>query len=345
MGARPTGARGTSHLAIPSKGLMGRIIGRACAWLGALLAFLVLCGIAFQWVHSLTAGEIAFPGKLADVGGYRLHLLCEGTVGPTVLMEAGLPGSSLTWTSVTAKISEAARVCTYDRAGYAWSEASADPRTAKNIVADLRLLLEGAGIDPPYILVGHSFGGLVMQVLAGLYPNDIAGMVLVDSSHADLAHQSIRLERIQTISQLVGTLAPTGAPRLLIPLPRGDQASRKKSVRKLEGHLMTTTKSLRTAAAEMAALPESLGQAAAHRPELGQKPLIVLTEGRRRAGFWHDLQRDLAGLSSAGKWRVVEGAGHFIHHDRPDAVVRAVLDVLQRCQAKPDQDKAREEAA
>ncbi len=287
-------------------------------------------GVILQWALSQhTLSNTAAPGRLIDVGGHRLHLHCEGAGGPSVILEPGLPGSSVGWESVTADISRFARVCTYDRAGYAWSETSPSPRTAANIVRELRLLLQTAGIDPPYVLVGHSFGGLVMQLYAGQFPSEVAGMVLVDSSHPDQVSRTVDLDSASTIGLVVGILAPTPIPRFFLPLPEGSPESRDNSVRKMERELMMTTRSLRTTAAELAGLRESLKEAAANPPNLGHRPLIVLTEGRKPE-FWHEMQEDLTNLSEVSDWQIVEDAGHFIHHDRPEVVVDAIRRVLDQ---------------
>jgi len=310
---------------------MARFIGKFCVWGGSALAVTLLCGTLLQWKLSrATTRDLAAPGIKVDVGGHRLHLRCEGSGTPTVVFEAGLPGSSLTWASVSGEVAGFATACSYDRAGYAWSEPSPATRSAGNIVRELHLLLRNSGIAPPFVLVGHSFGGLLMQMYASRHPDEVAGMVLVDSSHSGLAHQSIDLDRIASIGHTVKILAPTGIPRFLFPLPAGAPASREESVRAAERTLMKTTKSLRTAAAEMAALRTSLEEVAASPPSLGDKPLYVLSEGRRRAGFWLELQEDLTRLSTESEWRTAEGSGHFIHHDQPELVVEAVRTVVRR---------------
>ena len=115
----------------------------------------------------------------------QVHLLCQGQGSPAVVLESGIPGTALGWASVIEDIASFARVCAYDRAGYGWSEAGPEPRTISNITRELRDLLRTAQVGPPYVLVGHSFGGLVVQVYASRFPDEVAGMVLVDSSHPE----------------------------------------------------------------------------------------------------------------------------------------------------------------
>ena len=125
------------------------------------------------------------PGALYDVGGYKLHLQCTGSGTPAVVMEAGAGDFSLTWALVAPTIALTNQVCVYDRAGFGWSEPSPNPRLARTQVAELHALLQKAGIAPPYILVGHSMGGVLVRVFAHLYPADTAGLVLVDPSHEE----------------------------------------------------------------------------------------------------------------------------------------------------------------
>ena len=309
---------------------MRRLLIRIAAWIGATLVLALVSGVALQWILShRTFRDTPPPGTLIDVGGHRIHILCQGDGGPTVILETGLPGTSLAWESVTSDIAGFARVCTYDRAGYAWSESGPSPRTAGTIVQELHLLLQRAGAEPPYVLVGHSFGGLAAQLYASRFPDEVAGMVLVDSSHPDQVSQSASLESATALGNVIRVLGPLGIPRFFFPVPAGSPESRDESVLAAEEQLLKTTRSLRTTAAELAALRESLRQVAADRPNLRGKPLVVLTEGRRKARFWHEMQADLANLSSASHSEIVEGAGHFIHHDRPDAVVSAVRRVVE----------------
>ena len=122
---------------------------------------------------------------MIDVGGFRLHLNCAGQGRPTVILDAALGGSSVSWALVQPAIASLMRVCSYDRAGFGWSDGAPRPRTVGRIVDELRTLLERAGEPPPFVLVGHSFGGLVMRVFATRYRADTLGVVLVDPAHPE----------------------------------------------------------------------------------------------------------------------------------------------------------------
>lgn len=128
------------------------------------------------------------PGKLVDVGGWRIHVHCTGSEkpdAPTVVLESGSGGLSLDWRLVQPGVAAFARVCSYDRAGHAWSDLGPRPRTLKQLVYELHAVLAKLGVNPPYVLAGQSFGGLLARVFAEQYPKEVVGMVLVDSAHED----------------------------------------------------------------------------------------------------------------------------------------------------------------
>src|SRR5437868_14963164 len=137
------------------------------------LVGLLLLGLLSQALASgLDASHYPPPGKLVDVGGYRLHINCTGTGSPTVILDAGLGGTSLDWSKIQPAVARFTRVCSYDRAGYGWSESGPGPRTSPQIVKELHLLLVHAQVNGPYLLVGHSVGGLNMRLYAYRYPGE-----------------------------------------------------------------------------------------------------------------------------------------------------------------------------
>jgi pimeloyl-ACP methyl ester carboxylesterase len=149
-----------------------------------ILTLLVLpLSIAAQ--HSVNEGAPAPSGKLVDIGGRRLHINCTGKGQPTVVMEAGAGDFSFDWGLVQPQVARFARVCSYDRAGYAWSDPGPTPRTMRQITFELHSGLLKAGIKEPYILVGHSLGGAIVRTYVSQYPKEVAGMVLVDSVHEE----------------------------------------------------------------------------------------------------------------------------------------------------------------
>src|SRR5215208_2857619 len=157
-----------------------RRIWRPLLWLVVALLALAVAGAIYQAIATELA-ERAYPpsGQMVDVGGYSLHINCVGQGSPTVVLEAGSGGFSAHWVRVQREVSGTTRVCAYDRAGMGWSEMSPEPRDAKQITSELHALLEGANIEDPYVLVGHSFGGMYMQSYAAPYPEEFAVSLLV----------------------------------------------------------------------------------------------------------------------------------------------------------------------
>ena len=317
---------------------MRRLLKRALVWGAGALVLVLAAATALQWALSHLALERnPPPGEVVVVGGRHVHLLCQGQGSPPVILESGLPGTSLGWTSVIEDIASFTRVCAYDRAGYGWSEAGPEPRTISNIAKELRDLLRTAHVDPPYVLAGHSFGGLVVQLYASQFPGEVAGMVLVDSSHPDLLTRlSGQLEGMDGLALRLKPLAPVGIGRLIFEVPTGSPESRSSSVRTMEKEVLMTTRSLQTIASEFAGLRESLIEAAEDRPRLGRKPLVVLSQGQPQLKFWHALQEQFTELSDISDWQVVNGAGHFIHQDKPGVVVDAIRRVVESTRTAPE---------
>jgi pimeloyl-ACP methyl ester carboxylesterase len=154
------------------------------ATLGVAVQVLALLSSTAVSAQTDLPPPLAPPGQLIDVGGWRLHLNCTGSASssqPTVILEAGKGDFSVEWALVQPGVSKFARVCSYDRAGDGWSEMGPYPRTMRQIVHELHALLEKAGVKPPFVLVGHSYGGWLVRLYASTYPSEVAGMVLVDA--------------------------------------------------------------------------------------------------------------------------------------------------------------------
>jgi pimeloyl-ACP methyl ester carboxylesterase len=288
---------------------------------------------------------------LVDVGGYRLHIDCQGTGSPTVVMEAGLGDPSLVWALVQPQIAPLTRVCIYDRAGLGWSDSSPKPRTADIMVEELHILLKNAAIQGPYVLVGHSTGGMLARLYAHTYPAEVVGMVLVDAQHEDqFARLSEPLQRAvkQSFAEaaqplpLFRVLADTGIGALVPPLAALTDNPKLPSPAREEYSALALSdrKYIEAHTAENVAIFDSLDQVrAAHITGLGNIPLIVLYHGipdsvipgmtlDEEKAWWLGLQTELAALSPQGKLVLAEQSGHYIQLDQPSLVIDAVQQVL-----------------
>ena len=254
------------------------------------------------------------PGRMVDIGGYKLHLNCTGRGSPTVILEAGNGTMSADWAWVQPEIAKTTRVCAYDRAGVAWSEPSPHPRDALHIAQELHTLLANGGVRGPLVLVGHSFGGLYVREYAALFASAVAGLVLVDATHPDQwtrpAGGQEQLDMMLSMAQR--TAVPTPEPPPANPdLPVLAAAQIRA--------LTNSTTHLRAAAAEFLATIATNDEVRRRSRTLGAVPLVVLSatehgfppEVRRELEQTHsELQRELASLSSITVQRVIEGADH-----------------------------------
>lgn len=157
-------------------------------WIAVVAAVtaVALAGMLYQAVGSAyDRRRFAAPGGLSPVGRHRLHYRCEGAGSPAVVLEAGIAASSLTWSRVQPAIARETRVCSYDRAGLAWSDRASSTRSMPALVSELRQLLQYGGIPPPYVLVAHSFGALIIRGFARAHPSEVAGLVFVDPLHPE----------------------------------------------------------------------------------------------------------------------------------------------------------------
>jgi pimeloyl-ACP methyl ester carboxylesterase len=303
--------------------------------LAILLVLVAGTGLLYQALASaVDASRYPPPGRLVDRGGYRLHLHCSGTSRasrPLVLLDAGLGGSSLDWSLVQPGVATFTRVCSYDRAGYGWSDAGPEPRTSGRLVSELHMLLVNAGVPGPYVLVGHSFGGLTMRLFASTYPQEVAGLVLVDSSHEEdpTARQEILSGQPQ-LSTCSG-LAPFGIVRLFGLLDHFASAYPSAVQPVVKAHF-SQTRFCGTWDDESAAWGESTAQVRAARThhKLGNLPLVVITHGKRLDASWQAFQNDLANLSSRSTHLMATRSGHAIMLDQPDLVSAAIKEVVTR---------------
>jgi len=176
------------HTSPHKKGAFARL-KHIALWLIVGIISLAAIGAVYQAIATqIDLRAYPAPGQMIDVGGLQMHLFCTGANSagsPTVILETGLGSTSAAWAFVQPEVAKTTRVCSYDRAGMGWSEPSPSPRDARHIVEELHTLLHNANVPSPYVFVGWSFGGLYVREYAGQYGDEVAGMVLLDSSHPD----------------------------------------------------------------------------------------------------------------------------------------------------------------
>jgi pimeloyl-ACP methyl ester carboxylesterase len=271
---------------------------------------------------------------MVDVGGHRLHINCVGTGSPTVVIDAGWGDWSAVWSSrVQPGVAASTRVCTYDRAGYGYSEPGPLPRTADRIAGELHTLLERADVPGPYVIVGHSLGGAHARVFAHEYPAEVAGVVLVDSmnplaaaastaSAAPAPDESSRGDFLVTLPARVGALRALGG--LL-----GLKADLAPGVADAYAASWVTPRHWRVwIADEGRGMPVSLAQARAI-TSLGATPLIVLSRGRDRDAVHDAEQAALLELSTNSRQMVADRSGHNVEVDQPAAAVDAIVRMVE----------------
>jgi len=291
------------------------------------------------------------PGRLIDIGGRRLHLNCTGSGSPTIVAESGLGAFSTDWALVQPLVSKLTRFCSYDRAGYAWSDNGPALDMVEETADDLRMLLRRAGVEPPYVLIGASIGGLYVRAYQRRFPEEVAGLVLDDPSSEqfldfqiegkdkvldDIPANELRAmfeQRLRTPSP------PRELPKTLEApadrLPKEAQVARLWALRKLlaKEPIIPSFVAAESWREEFIALrPQSEGH------QLGNLPLVVLTRGLNTDERHKEVAAGFAVLSRAGKLEIAAHSEHEIHLYRPDLVIQSLREVVQETrkkQAKP----------
>lgn len=270
------------------------------------------------------------PGVLISVGDRRLHLNCVGHGSPTVVFDSGLGGSSLDWVLVQSEVAAFSRACSYDRAGYGWSDAGPLPRDSASISRDLETLLGNARVPPPYVLVGHSFGGYNVRLFSHDNPHLIAGLVLIDASHEDqferfdAAGVRSSAPRRDTFIVRRVTQVPAALPREYVPVARSFAARRSSmvTVRSELLHLRDSARQLQNASA----FPDVPVVVISHR--VNGTAASPATE--KRARIWMDLQSDLARRAVQGTHLIAATDNHYVHLAQPRIVIDSIRDVIRR---------------
>lgn len=318
-------------------------------WVGriSLIALCLFLGIMAYLVVQESSARSKYltayppPGRMVSIGTHDLHLHCSGVGKPVVVFEADLDQfGSLSWSLVQSEVAKFTRACSYDRAGIMWSEPSPQQRDGETIARELRAVLDAAGEDGPYVLVGHALGGAYVRIFAGQTPAAVCGMVLVDSSHPQQLARFAQAGMVKEIPDrrlrpLILLMSHLGMPgRFNGPQYSMPRAAYDAQQAFLPGSSMAWFD-------ESVEAPDTLAQAGLYET-FGDIPLIVLAsarptaisaqpEGRDLQDLWLELQQELTALSENGEIRMMRESGHYIQFDQPQAVVDAVGEVVQRC--------------
>jgi pimeloyl-ACP methyl ester carboxylesterase len=307
-------------------------------WLAATVALLLALGFTYEELgRRADAKRLARVGRPVDVGGRTLNICMMGRGAPAVVLIPGAGTPGISWSAIQEQIAKTTLACWVDRAGEGWSDPAPFPLTSAADARDLHAALHRAGVAPPYVLVGHSLGGLDARVFAGLYASEMAGMVLVDSAHEE--------EPLRAPKAYIGHSAPRW---LWHPLHLAFSAAarfgvirlaRRPAVGRVEA-LQNSPRAVASWSSRGLVAPDSYAEAHAS-GGIGARPLIVLTRGRLPSSsdreilayesVWqHELQPKLLRLSTNSRQVIVQKSGHGIPDDAPDAVVEAIKRVLEQ---------------
>jgi pimeloyl-ACP methyl ester carboxylesterase len=327
--------------------------------------------ISLLIINKHTEHKYPAPGKLVDIGGYKLHINesyfaqatkdRSGEGSPSVILDAGFACFSLVWNLVQPEIAQFARVYSYDRAGLGWSEKSPLARTSTNMVKELHTLLEKVQAPKPYILVGHSFGGLIMQLYANTYPDEVFGLVLVDSSHESILEKSWEFNKTsytllpwmaqkwhhllywcgcETVSNFTGIRAI-----YLKSLAKNGIATITPAIKNSFMYRLLSPAAIYSRGQEMNHITESHLALAHSRNCFSNKPLIVISRGKIidelhdnpklwpyltkvHEELWLPLQKELVAKSSKGKHIIARNSGHTIVWSEPELIIEAVKELV-----------------
>jgi pimeloyl-ACP methyl ester carboxylesterase len=306
---------------------------RVMKTIGIVFLGLLLVGFVYEQIAEQSYVKTHNPpGQRFQVGDHQLHIHCTGSGSPTVVLEAGLGETAYSMAGwIAPAVAQVTRVCVYDRAGYGWSEAAVRPRDGMAVTTDLHTLLAQAQEKGPYILAGHSTGGVYVRVFAARYPAEVAGMVLLDTQPNEaftrLPDYPAFYAVFSPVTKLLPYLAQVGLGRLVAfsaqtGLPKAEN----------EGELASeaTVHQYRAQRDEFAGIPAALTQAQALQ-SLGNKPLIVVTAPLEAQKGWLVLQAEMTKLSTNRIQRVIPNATHAsLILDKGYAVAssQAILDVV-----------------
>jgi pimeloyl-ACP methyl ester carboxylesterase len=333
-----------------NKGLIGLVMLALAGGVAPSLS----AAAAAQWA---SADAFAKPHQLVDIGGRKMNLYCSGQGATTVVFDAPSGDAGWNWFRVQPAVAKHTRACVFDRAGLGFSDPAKRPNTSENVAEDLHKLLAKAGVKPPYVMVGNSLGGANVQVYAYRYPAEVRGLVLVEPQHED---ETSRLDKAsQGNLKKVYAMVAQQNNYCMAAARKGFKPGSEEQMNCVGNPAETYGPTLGAAVMsattrpaywranidEWDAIKVSDEQLRKLRRPFGNLPVVVLTRGvspyavpgkpqsalnKAMEDENAAIQKEIAALSTRGKQRVVPGAGHVIHADKPEAVVDAVLEVLHQ---------------
>lgn len=331
-------------------------------WLLLIGPIIPALGLLYQWVGSrYDRRRFLRLGRLVDIGKRRRLFMTEmgSRVGPSVIFESGIGATSQNWARVQGSVSEFAHTVSYDRLGLGWSTPAVSERIPSKVVEELRAMLQAAGIAPPYLLVGHSFGGLVVRYFAAEYPDEVVGAILVDAMRTDEwppvdESQQKLLDRGVQLTQWGVPIAYCGLARLTtMSFFRRSGRFTKLFTRATGGHsvLERLTSELnkiplavwpivaahwsspaffRGMTAHIQGVPGTVTEMLRATPIVGL-PVVLLTPGHQKAIS----QADLRKIGPDATQLIAEKSGHWLHLDEPELVIEQIRDMLTVVQSEP----------
>ena len=264
------------------------------------------------------------PGRFINIGFQTMYVDCLGENKPTIIVDVGIAASSASWYKIAKELSKNTRICLYDRAGYGWSDSGRGERTTATIVHELKLLVKRAELPGPYIIVGHSFGGFTARYFAAKFPENVAGLVLVDSSHPE---QIYRLSALDNQGKK--------------PLITGRDANAPADFSEFERKWYFLNSSRKATFAQMAELKyfKQSAYQVKHSGPLKDIPIAVLSRGIAQLpelngvsleNEWLDMQKDLLNLSKNSWHSIIVNSGHNIHEEAPAKIIENILEVIEK---------------
>src|ERR1700730_14756148 len=346
----PVKSAGLSETEASGKRHVLRWLGYLLAGLLGLVVLLAIIGAIYQSVESSNdARTHSPPGSLIDVSGYKMHLYCVGEGSPAVILESGLNDSWLSWYKVQPSIAKFTRVCSYDRASVGFSDTRCDPPDSQNIALHLHTLWQNAEVRPPYVMVGHSIGGIHVRVYQNMYPADVVGIVLVDSAHPDqMKRFPPQLRKWAVLQKLEFKLwrlsMPFGVPRFVKICGDGPA--------EIRGALRTVECNTRWAETQEveASYFESSADEGRRSGGVGAIPFVVVSRDPDKSGLpaiigadlanrtemaWGQMQENLSHLSSRGRRIVAKGSTHYVQLQSPALVIDAIHLIVDASRNEP----------